>query len=113
MVWTARSFLIPIRRNVGLRGSTFNPLTWAFGGGEGIRTHGLYIANVQVAAFSPPGPSHTGQFGGARLRQRRPRLEQGFQAGESGRPAVGRDRTRGSPVRGSLTTSPTSSCTKS
>ena len=32
-----------------LRGaSTVSPLTWAFSGGDGIRTHGLYIANVQV-----------------------------------------------------------------
>ena len=28
--------------------STANPLTRAFGGGDGIRTHGLYIANVAV-----------------------------------------------------------------
>jgi hypothetical protein len=31
---------------VKLWGPTFKPLTWAFGGGDGIRTHGLYIANV-------------------------------------------------------------------
>jgi hypothetical protein len=27
-------------------GIHFSPLSWAFGGGDGIRTHGLYIANV-------------------------------------------------------------------
>jgi hypothetical protein len=31
--------------------STFNPLNWAFGGGEGIRTLGLYIANVRFTTF--------------------------------------------------------------
>jgi hypothetical protein len=30
---------------------TFNPVTRAFSGGDGIRTHGLYIANVVFSAF--------------------------------------------------------------
>jgi len=34
-----------------LGGSHFWPLTWAFGGGDGIRTHGLYIANVWLSVF--------------------------------------------------------------
>jgi hypothetical protein len=53
------------------------PLTWAFGGGDGIRTHGLYIAKVRllsvltrpfprtflVAAFrSPQVPSRSLSF---------------------------------------------------
>jgi hypothetical protein len=29
-----------------MTGSHFKPLTWTLGGGDGIRTHGLYIANV-------------------------------------------------------------------
>ena len=35
-----------------LRGTpTASPLTWAFSGGDGIRTHGLYIANVWLSVF--------------------------------------------------------------
>jgi hypothetical protein len=33
--------------------STFSPLTWTFiGGGDGIRTHCLYIANVALYQLS-------------------------------------------------------------
>jgi len=32
-------------------GSHFRPLNWAFGGGDGIRTHGLYIAKVRFPTF--------------------------------------------------------------
>src|ERR1019366_5035544 len=55
MVWTARSFLTlaTCRRNIGLVNPAVSPLTWAFGGGDGIRTHGPSIANVQVTAFQP------------------------------------------------------------
>ena len=41
----------PTRRNSGV--SHFKPVTWAFGGGDGIRTHGLYIANVWFSGFRP------------------------------------------------------------
>src|SRR5450631_4917134 len=34
------------------RRSTFKPLNWAFSGGDGIRTHGLYIANVALCQLS-------------------------------------------------------------
>ena len=30
---------------------TASPLTWALSGGDGIRTHGLYIANVWITTF--------------------------------------------------------------
>ena len=33
-------------------GIPLRPLTWAFGGGDGIRTHGLYIANVALCQLS-------------------------------------------------------------
>ena len=33
--------------------STFGPLTWAFSGGEGTRTLGLYIAKVWLSVFLP------------------------------------------------------------
>jgi hypothetical protein len=33
------------------RGLDFPRLTWAFGGGEGTRTLGLYIANVRFSVF--------------------------------------------------------------
>jgi hypothetical protein len=33
-------------------GSHFSPLIWAFGGGEGTRTLGLYIANVALCQLS-------------------------------------------------------------
>jgi hypothetical protein len=43
-----------------LRGaSTFSPLTWTFfGGGEGTRTLGLYIANVALyqLSYTPGAP---------------------------------------------------------
>ena len=32
-------------------GIHFGPLTWAFGGGEGTRTLGLYIAKVRFSVF--------------------------------------------------------------
>ncbi len=32
--------------------STVSPVTWALGGGDGIRTHGLYIANVALCQLS-------------------------------------------------------------
>jgi hypothetical protein len=34
-----------------LWGSHLGPLTWSFGGGDGIRTHGLYIAKVEFPGF--------------------------------------------------------------
>ncbi len=45
-----------------LRGaSTFSPLTWTFfGGGDGIRTHGLYIANVALCQLSYTPDERTG-----------------------------------------------------
>ena len=45
-----------------LRGaSTVSPLTWAFlGGGDGIRTHGLYIANVALCQLSYTPDEQTG-----------------------------------------------------
>ena len=35
-----------------LRGFHLGPLNWALGGGDGIRTHGLYIANVALCQLS-------------------------------------------------------------
>ena len=40
-----------VDKDLTLEGSHFGPLTWAFGGGDGIRTHGLYIANIWLSAF--------------------------------------------------------------
>ena len=37
--------------NLIFGGIHFSPLTWAFGGGEGTRTLGLYIAKVRLSAF--------------------------------------------------------------
>jgi hypothetical protein len=45
-----------------------SPLTWAFGGGDGIRTHGLYIANVALCqlSYTPGGPQNSRALRGAR-----------------------------------------------
>src|SRR5271166_5195584 len=41
------------RERVFTGDSTASPVTWAFpGGGDGIRTHGLYIANVALCQLS-------------------------------------------------------------
>ena len=52
-----------------LRGaSTVSPVTWAFfGGGDGIRTHGLYIANVALCqlSYTPVGAPRYSMAGGA------------------------------------------------
>ena len=40
---------------------TASPLTWALSGGDGIRTHGLYIANVALCqlSYTPGGVQNT------------------------------------------------------
>jgi hypothetical protein len=35
-------------QTVNFGGPTANPVTWALSGGDGIRTHGLYLANVPL-----------------------------------------------------------------
>jgi hypothetical protein len=47
-------FAVALNSASGLqRDPTFSPLNWAFtGGGDGIRTHGLYIANVALCQLS-------------------------------------------------------------
>ena len=56
-------------RHVTLGGSHFGPLTWAFRGGEGTRTLGLYIANVALCQLSyTPGTNRQASPGAARAR---------------------------------------------